>query len=166
MNNPAKYQRRRIDAACGYALGGYLGVTLIWIAILVHPASLVYALLIAGIAGFFGVLRSILGVPKRILFTAIASLAYTFIAITFLYYDAALQAAGVGIFVTAAFGYPLYQAFRHDFAKTTPPWICQNCAYPLFGLAIPICPECGTPFDSEMVPKISQESSNDAGRLQ
>ncbi|MBX2851469.1 MAG: hypothetical protein KTR15_06975 [Phycisphaeraceae bacterium] len=165
MQNRTKYERRRIDVACGYALGGYIGVALIWIAILANPNSVLYALLISGIAGFFGVVRSFRGVPKRILITALASSAYTFIAITFLYYNAALEAAGIGIFFSAAFAYPIYQAFRYDFANTTPPWLCQDCAYPLLGVQVPTCPECGKPFDPETVPKVSKESSSGAGPL-
>jgi hypothetical protein len=166
MQHRTKYERRRIDAACGYALGGYIGGALIWIAILANPNFVLYALLISGIAGFFGVVRSFMGVPKRILITTLASLAYTLIAITFLYYDAALQAAGLGLFFSAAFAYPIYQAFRYDFAKSTPAWLCQHCAYPLLGVDKPICPECGKPFDPATVPKVSKESSNDASRLQ
>lgn len=166
MHNQTKYERRRTDAACGYALGGYIGVTLIWVGILVYPDTVIFALLITGIAGFFGVLRCLWGAPKRLLVTCIASLAYAFLTVALVHYNAAIEAAGVGMFFTAAFTYPIYQAFRHDFAKTTPVWLCQNCEYPLLGVQMPICPECGKPFDPDKVPKVSKESSNDAGRLQ
>ncbi|MFK7788132.1 MAG: hypothetical protein AB8C95_01395 [Phycisphaeraceae bacterium] len=166
MFNGPKQKQRRVDVACGYALGAYLGVTLTWIGIMLSPGFAFFALLIAVAAGFFGTLRTIIGMPIRFWLIPVAALVYVKLFIICLVYAAPLVILGVGAVFSMALALPIYRLFKNDFAKTTPPWLCKACGYPLMGLTDPSCPECGEKFDPEAVPKMATAADAKDDRLQ
>lgn len=166
LNSPQRKQRR-IDIACGYALGAHLGVMLTWIAILFSHNAGYYALLITAVAGLFGTLRVIVGrLPMRFWLIPVASLVYAKAVLICSAYGTVQVAFSLGVAFTAALAIPLYRLFKHDFAKTTPPWLCKACGYPLLGLTEPSCPECGKLFDPTNVPKLSDVPQDQGDRLQ
>ena len=158
--------QRRVDVACGYALGAYVGVTLTWLAQLLGSNFAFFALLIAGVAGLFGTLRTIIGMPVRFWLIPVAALAYVKLAFIGSYYNAKFVVLSAGIAFTVALATPIVRLFKHDFAKSIPPWVCKGCGYPLLGLDGPRCPECGERFDPERVPDVSQVSPSEGDRLQ
>ena len=162
MPNPHLRAQRRIDIACGYALGSYIGVTLAWVSMLVGSGFALFALLIAGVAGLFGTLRTIIGMKPRFWITPLFALLYTKLALVCLYYEAGLVLMTAGMAFTAAFTLPIIWLFKHDFARSIPPWVCKGCGYPLTGLPGPRCPECGVPFDPYRVPTNPALSEHEA----
>ena len=157
MLNPHMRAQRRIDIACGYALGSYIGVTLAWASMLIGSGFALFALLIAGVAGLFGTMRTIIGMRPRFWLTPLFALIFVKLALVCSYYNANIVTECTGIVFTAAFTFMLYWLFKHDFAKSIPPWICKGCGYPLTGLPGPRCPECGEPFDPNLVPTSSDQ---------
>lgn len=167
MLNSPKQKQRRVDVACGYALGAYIGVILTWLAILLSHNAALYALMIAAIAGFFGSLRAIAGrLPLRFWLIPVASLLYAKAILICSFYGTLYVVAVLGVAFTVALTLPLYRLFRNDFAKTIPPWLCKACGYPLLGLTEPTCPECGKLFDLTRVPKMSDIPHQKHDRLQ
>lgn len=165
LNRPQRKQRR-VDIACGYALGAYIGVTLTWVSFLLGTGFAFFALLIAAVAGLFGTLRTIVGMPMRFWMIPLASLIYTKAALIASGFAVIFVVVGIGIVYSAAFVYPLYRILKHDFAKSIPPWLCKACGYPLLGLTEPSCPECGKLFDPMNVPKIAEVPQQEGDRLQ
>lgn len=166
MLNPQMRAQRRIDVACGYALGSYIGVTLTWVAMLFDSGFAFYALLIAGVAGLVGTLRTIVGMPPRFWLIPVASLVYVKLSLVCSYYNAMPVILFAGVVFTAGFAVLIARLFKHDFARSIPPWVCKSCGYPLLGLREPKCPECGEPFDPDRVPDVSQQAAIDDDRLQ
>jgi len=166
MANPHIQAQRRIDVACGYALGSYIGVTLTWLAVLISPGLALFALLIAGVGGLIGTLRSLLVLPLRFWLIPVASLFYVKLALVCSYYNVVFVIFFAGVGFTAGFAVPIARLFRHDFARTIPPWVCKRCGYALLGLREPVCPECGEGFDPDKVPDLSQQPSAADDRLQ
>ena len=166
LNGPQRKQRR-VDIACGYALGAYLGVVLTWLAILLTHDAALFALLITAVAGLIGTLRVIIGrLPMRFWLIPVASLVYAKVVLISSAYGTVQVAISLGIAFTVVLALPLFRLFKHDFAKTTPPWLCKACGYPLLGLTEPSCPECGKPFDPTNVPKMSKLPQDEGDRLQ
>lgn len=156
MQARTRAEQRRIDTACGYALGAYASVTLTWISLLVLPGLALFGFIMAGVAGFFGLLRGVL-LPLRFWIIQAMTLAYLLVVA----FDFGLRInnpplalAGIGMLYTAALGYNLCHILRHDFARTVPDWLCAGCGYALLGLADHACPECGRPFDPDQVPTV------------
>ncbi len=166
MLSEPRRKQHRVDAACGYALGAYLGVTLFWLSVMLSPGFALFTLLIAAVAGFFGTLRTIFGMPMRFWIIPLASLIFVKAVLLSLVYNAETVMLGVGVVFSAAFGYPVYRLFKQDFAKTIPPWLCKGCGYPLLGLTEPSCPECGERFDPADVPKLAETEAPQDDRLQ
>jgi|GEM_PF-2710941 len=149
MRSAAAIRQKRINLACGYALGGYLCVTAAWLAILVIPGLALFCLIGAVVAGFVGTLRALL-LGVRFLLIPVTTLIYAPLS----FISSLDIALGLGLLYSAATAAPLYLLFKNHFAKRPPPWLCQDCGYPLLGLDRPLCPECGRPFDPGRVPKI------------
>ena len=166
MLNPLKQAQRRVDIACGYALGAYIGVTLTWISILPGSGFAFFALLIAAVAGFFGTLRTLIRLPLRFWIIPLTSLLYLSMVPIAMGYGVAIVAVGLGVVYSTVYAYLIYRLFKHDFAKTIPPWVCKGCGYPLLGLTEPSCPGCGQRFDLDDVPKVSELPQTSSDRLQ
>lgn len=166
MLNPHMRAQRRIDVACGYALGAYIGVTLTWVATMLGSGFALFALMIAGVAGLFGTLRTIIGMSPRFWMIPVASLVYVKLSLVCSYYNAMPVIMLAGVVFTSAFAVLITRLFKHDFAKTVPPWICKCCGYPLTGLPGPKCPECGERFDPDKVPDVLPQPRIASDRLQ
>lgn len=156
MHGLTRQAQRRIDLACGYALGAYISSTFVWVAILLLPGLALFGVIMAVVAGLVGTLR-VLTMPRRFWIIPGCTLLYLVIALVLEQTSpgtAELQTAGVGMLYSAALIAPLIHLFRNDFAKSIPPWLCRSCGYPLLGLTEPLCPECGEAFDPEQVPQV------------
>ncbi len=155
--NDLQRQQHRVDVACGYALGAYLGVTVSWLAVLfVIDAVFFIAMLVTIFAGFFGLLRTLFGLPLRLWVLPLSSLVYIMGVFICMYYNTLVLAALGGTVFSIAFAPLIYRLYKNDFAKTVPAWVCKNCGYTLLGLTEPTCPECGQPFDLDAVPKMGE----------
>lgn len=153
-------RQRRVDVACGYALGAYLGVSLAWLGMLLNVDGITFfALLSMTIAGGFGSLRIMLSLPARFWLLPVGSLGYLAGALTCAYYDTMILATAMGMTFSIVFAPLMHRLFKKDFAQTIPPWICSGCGYTLLGLGDPTCPECGRRFDAERVPNLFRDAS-------
>jgi len=166
MRHPHQRAQQRVDIACGYALGAYIGVTLTWLALLFGSGFALYALLIVGVAGLFGTLRTIVGMKPRFWLVPVAALVYVKLSLVCSYYDTMVVIVMSGIVFTAAFAIPMARLFKNDFAKSIPPWVCKGCGYPLLGLPGPRCPEGGERFDPDKVPDVSERPPTAGDRLE
>jgi hypothetical protein len=166
MLNPHLRAQRRVDVACGYALGAYLGVTLTWAAALIGSGFAFFALMVAGVAGLFGTLRTIVGMSPRFWMIPVASLVFVKLSLVCSYYNAIFVIIFSGFVFTAGFAILIARLFKYDFAKSIPAWICKGCGYPLTGLPGPKCPECGERFDPDKVPDVSIQPQVANDRLQ
>lgn len=165
--NELQRRQHRVDVACGYALGAYLGVSLSWLGMLLNIDGLTFlALLVATFAGFFGSLRTLLGLPVRFWLLPVGSLGYVVGVLACAYYDTIVLAAATGVTYSIVFAPLVHKLYKNDFAQTIPPWVCGGCGYTLLGLSEPTCPECGQRFDPEDVPKLSEMPREKADRLQ
>ncbi len=52
-------------------------------------------------------------------------------------------------------------ALKYVKTKRRPGIFCQSCGYNLYGLTEPRCPECGTPFDQELLADRNDPSTQD-----
>lgn len=159
MQSAARQRQRHIDAACGYALGGYLGLTLTWVSLITLPAFGLYGWLMAAVAGFFGLLRSITLPARFRVILGVELIACVLVAVVFMAYNAPLMVVGMGMLFSAGFAYPVVRLFRNDFAKPPPAWLCKDCGYALFGLETDRCPECGRAFDPDRVPALDHKKT-------
>lgn len=167
MLSKARLKQHRIDAACGYAAGAYLGVCLCWIVMLFIPGMSMLFLLIATCAGLFGLLRTAV-LPARFKLIPAVTLGYVLIVLIIMLsspprHIALTAVVGLGFFYSAALLTPMFRLWTRDFAKPLPPWVCHHCDYPLYGLAEPFCPECGKPFDPSRVPEPPESALRQGG---
>lgn len=166
MLNPHRRAQHRVDVACGYALGAYIGVSLTWFTMIFGFGFAYFAMLIAVAAGLFGTLRTIIGMPIRFWLIPVTTLVFVKLTLICSVYDAPLVIVGTGMAYSAALLIPVVLLFQRDFAKSIPAWVCKGCGYPLLGLVEPTCPECGEAFDPDKVPDALDRPALKDDRLQ